>query len=86
LIPDSSSFSTLIGFFSFASWLFYGGTFNALLWLRWKEPNRTRPFKVWVVVPIVMTLASLYLVIAPVLEEPIGSLVALGIILAGLPL
>jgi len=86
LIPDSSSFSTLIGFFSFASWLFYGGTFSALLWLRWKEPNMTRPFKVWVVVPIVMTLASLYLIIAPVLEEPIGSLVALGIILAGLPL
>ena len=33
-----------------------------------------------------MTLASLYLVIATILEDPVGSLIALAIILAGLPL
>lgn len=32
-----------------------------------------------------MILFSFYLVIAPVLERPLGSLTALGIILAGLP-
>ena len=53
LIPDSSTFTTLIGFTSFASWLSYGGTFAALLWLRWKRPNMTRPFKVIPLVPYV---------------------------------
>ena len=46
LIPEAASFSTLIGFFSFAAWLFYGSTFTALLWLRWKKPEMHRPFKV----------------------------------------
>ena len=46
LIPDSSSFMTLVDFFSFASWVFYGSTFAALLWLRWKRPSMHRPYKV----------------------------------------
>ena len=46
LIPEASSFSSLVDFFSFAAWLFYGGTFAALLWLRYKRPNMNRPYKV----------------------------------------
>ena len=46
LIPDASSFSSLVDFFSFAAWLFYGGTFASLLWLRYKKPNLNRPYKV----------------------------------------
>ena len=41
--------------------------------------------QVWVVVPIGMVLASLYLIIAPITVDPMGSLIALAIILAGLP-
>lgn len=46
LIPEASSFSSLVDFFSFAAWLFYGGTFASLLWLRYKKPNLNRPYKV----------------------------------------
>ena len=46
LIPEASNFMTLVDFFSFAAWLFYGGTFAALLWLRYKQPNINRPYKV----------------------------------------
>ena len=42
--------------------------------------------QVWLVVPIGMLLASLYLIIAPITIDPFGSLIALAIILAGLPL
>ncbi|KAK3748507.1 hypothetical protein QZH41_008575 [Actinostola sp. cb2023] len=38
-----------------------------------------------IVVPIFMLCASLYLVIAPIITKPLGSLIALAIILAGLP-
>lgn len=46
LLPDSSSFETLINYFSFAAWVFYGGTVASLLWLRYKKPNMNRPYKV----------------------------------------
>ena len=49
LIPDSSEFSTLVNYFSFAAWLSYLAVFVALLYLRWKRPNATRPYKVFYV-------------------------------------
>jgi len=51
LLPDSSSFETLINYFSFAAWVFYGGTVAALLWLRYKKPDMERPYKVVYIVP-----------------------------------
>jgi len=46
LIPESSNFSTLVTYFNFAAWTFYGATIAALLWLRFKEPDLKRPYKV----------------------------------------
>ncbi len=46
LIPDSSNFETLINYFSFAAWTFYGATIAALLWLRFSKPDMERPYKV----------------------------------------
>lgn len=42
-------------------------------------------FQINIVVPIAMLLAAVYLVVAPITTDPQGSLIALGIILAGLP-
>ncbi|XP_031565823.1 b(0,+)-type amino acid transporter 1-like isoform X4 [Actinia tenebrosa] len=85
LIPDSSSFETLINYFSFAAWVFYGSTIAALLWLRYKKPGLERPYKVPLVVPIVVLLASLYLVVAPFYEAPLESFYCLLFILSGIP-
>ena len=46
LLPDSSSFETLINYFSFAAWVFYGVTVSALIWLRYRKPDMKRPYKV----------------------------------------
>ena len=46
LIPESSSFSTLIDYFTFASWVFYGATITGLLYMRFSKPDASRPFKV----------------------------------------
>ncbi|XP_035829641.1 b(0,+)-type amino acid transporter 1-like [Aplysia californica] len=62
--------STLIDFFSFASWLFYGLTTTALLILRVTEPNMERPYKVPLPVPILVLVASIYLVVAPIIQNP----------------
>ena len=46
LIPDSSNFSSLVDFFTFASWIFYGMTFFSVIVLRFRKPNWKRPYRV----------------------------------------
>ncbi|KXJ20185.1 b(0,+)-type amino acid transporter 1 [Exaiptasia diaphana] len=83
LIP--SNLESLISCFSFAAWLFYGGTISSLLVLRYKLPNKHRPYKVWTIIPVLMVMVALYLVIAPFVEKPKPSLIALAYILSGIP-
>ncbi|XP_057290971.1 b(0,+)-type amino acid transporter 1-like isoform X6 [Hydractinia symbiolongicarpus] len=85
LIPESSNFSTLVNYFNFAAWTFYGGTVAALLWLRIRQPDLERPYKVFIGIPIVVLLCSLYLVIAPFYDYPLQSLYCLLFILFGIP-
>jgi len=84
ILPDSSNFSTLINYFTFASWIFYGATFLSVPILRYRYPEWHRPYRVWLVVPIVCFLASCYLVVVPIIENPeIEYLYAGCFILAG---
>ncbi|XP_065065024.1 b(0,+)-type amino acid transporter 1-like isoform X6 [Rhopilema esculentum] len=85
LIPDSSNFDTLINYFSFAAWTFYGATVAALLWLRFSKPDLERPYKVFIGCPVIVLLASVYLVIAPFHDYPLESFYCLLFILMGIP-
>lgn len=62
----SGSFEALLAGFSVAAWLFYLMAVSCLLTLRWKEPTRKRPFRVWLAVPIVFSLIAVGLVCANV--------------------
>ena len=46
LIPDATSFESLLNYFSFFGWLCYGITIFSVLWFRYKRPNDRRPYKV----------------------------------------
>jgi len=70
ILPDSSTFSTLVNFLSFTSWIFYGATFLSVIVLRYRHPNWHRPYKVWLVIPAFCFLASIFLVVAPIVEKP----------------
>ncbi|XP_072037627.1 b(0,+)-type amino acid transporter 1-like [Amphiura filiformis] len=61
---------TLINYFSFAQWFIYGLAFIAVLILRYKHPEWDRPIKVPLFLPVLMIIASIYLVIAPILDDP----------------
>lgn len=37
---------SLIDFFSFTAWMFYGGAMVALIVMRYTKPNQPRPYKV----------------------------------------
>lgn len=83
LIPGD--FDTLVNYFSFATWISYGGTVTGLLVLRVTHPEWERPFKVPIILPIIFLIASLYLLIAPIINEPaVEFIFALLFILAGL--
>nr|XP_033793452.1 b(0,+)-type amino acid transporter 1-like [Geotrypetes seraphini] len=68
IIPGN--FSSIVNFFSFTAWLFYGITIAGLLYLKIKKPDLPRPYKVPIVIPIVVLIASVYLVLAPVIDSP----------------
>ncbi|KAF2349410.1 Amino acid/polyamine transporter I [Trinorchestia longiramus] len=85
LMVIPSDIGSLIDFFSFTAWIFYGGAMVALLVLRRTRPNAYRPYKVPIVIPILVLIVSVYLVIGPIIDDPqIEYLYATCFIIAGL--
>ncbi|XP_078400538.1 b(0,+)-type amino acid transporter 1 [Cetorhinus maximus] len=62
--------NTLINYFSFASWIFYGLTTLSLIVMRFTRKDLKRPVKVPIILPIVVTIVAIYLVIAPIIGAP----------------
>lgn len=60
----------LVDFFSFTAWLFYGTAAASLLVMRYTKRDVKRIIKVPIVIPILFLLCSIYLVVAPIVEEP----------------
>ncbi|XP_016925586.1 b(0,+)-type amino acid transporter 1 isoform X1 [Drosophila suzukii] len=76
---------SLIDFFSFTAWIFYGGAMLALIVMRYTKPNHPRPYKVPIIIPVVVLVISVYLVAAPIFETPrVEYLYALLFIFAGM--
>uniref|UniRef100_H0ZSF7 b(0,+)-type amino acid transporter 1 n=1 Tax=Taeniopygia guttata TaxID=59729 RepID=H0ZSF7_TAEGU len=66
----SGSFTTIVNFFSFMAWLFYGMTISGLLYLKIKKPELPRSYKVPIIIPIIVLMAAVYLVLAPIIDQP----------------
>ncbi|XP_008698610.1 b(0,+)-type amino acid transporter 1 isoform X4 [Ursus maritimus] len=70
----------------FLGWMTYGTTIGCLLYLRIKKKNLPRPYKVPTIIPVIMLLASLYLVLAPIIDHPqIEFLYIFLFLLSGIP-
>ncbi|CAN9506918.1 unnamed protein product [Ophioblennius macclurei] len=68
IIP--ADINTLINYFSFAQWGFYGLTTLALIVMRFTRKDLHRPLKVPIILPIIMVVMSCYLVVAPIIDKP----------------
>ena len=66
----SGSIDSLIDFFSFTAWIFYGGAMLALLVMRRTRPNHPRPYKCPLIIPILVLAISAYLIVAPIIDKP----------------
>ncbi|KAI5244423.1 B(0,+)-Type Amino Acid Transporter 1 [Manis pentadactyla] len=70
----------------FIGWIVYGTTISCLLYLRMKKKNLPRPYKVPTLIPVIVLLASLCLVLAPIVDHPqIEFLYIFLFLLSGLP-
>ncbi|XP_060109926.1 B(0,+)-type amino acid transporter 1 [Heteronotia binoei] len=61
---------TLINYFSFATWIFYGLTVLGLIVMRFTRKELKRPIRVPIIIPIIVTLVSIMLVLAPIITAP----------------
>ncbi|KAL0276580.1 UNVERIFIED_CONTAM: hypothetical protein PYX00_004129 [Menopon gallinae] len=66
----SGTIDSLIDFFSFTAWIFYGGSMLALIVMRFTKPDHPRPYKVPIVIPVLVLVISLYLIVAPIIDVP----------------
>eukprot|EP00039_Didymoeca_costata_P013541 m.208083 g.208083 ORF g.208083 m.208083 type:complete len:523 (+) comp15806_c0_seq28:3090-4658(+) len=79
------NFEQLLAGFSAVAWIFYFQAVSCLLILRYKEPKKPRPFRVWIWVPILFCIIAFCLVISTLLEQPVESAIAIALVLSGIP-
>ncbi|KAI0748211.1 L-methionine transporter [Daedaleopsis nitida] len=78
-------FRSLINFAVVASWAFYFLTVLGLVILRVKEPMLERPYKTWIITPLIFCAVCLFLLCMPIIAAPLEAMAVLGFVLAGIP-
>ncbi|XP_030831478.1 cystine/glutamate transporter-like [Strongylocentrotus purpuratus] len=81
----SNDVNTLINYISFSDWLFSGMACLVVPYYRWKRPELKRPFKVPLVVPILFSLCSFFVVGMSLYSSPVDCAIGLAITLTGIP-
>lgn len=87
LLSITGTYEELFNYVIFGSWIFYGITAAAVIALRIKRPDMTRPYRAWgyPVLPGVFVMVALALSLSILWQHPWRSLIGLGIIAAGVP-
>jgi basic amino acid/polyamine antiporter, APA family len=87
LLALTGTFEELYSLFVFAVWIFFALVAVALLRLRRKEPNLSRPYRVWGYpwTPLIFLLAAIALTVNLWTVRPVRSSIGLLVILAGVP-
>jgi basic amino acid/polyamine antiporter, APA family len=87
LLALSGTFEELYSLFVFAVWIFFALTAIALLRLRKKEPNLSRPYRAWGYpwTPLLFLVAAVALTVNLWMVRPVRSSLGLAVILAGIP-
>ncbi|CAE7234017.1 unnamed protein product [Rhizoctonia solani] len=78
-------FRTMINFVGVAAWTFYFLTGVGLIILRVKEPSLPRPYKTWIITPLIFSGVSLFLLLMPIFAAPLEALAAFAFIASGVP-
>lgn len=79
-------FSTLTTFYGVAGYTFYFFTVLGLIVLRVREPDLERPYRCWLITPVVFCAVSIFLLSRAVFAQPLQTLIVVAFCVAGLPL
>lgn len=81
-------FETMVDYTAPVFWLFFLLTGLALFVLRWREPQRARPFRVplYPFLPLAFCASSAWLLYSSLAYTRLGALVGVGVLAAGVPL
>ncbi len=87
LILPGSGFSSLLDFFGPCSWFFYAATSSSVIMLRYKYPDKPRPFQVyWYPLPIIIVdLLAGFIVLSNFVREPLYVSIAFVIVFLSIP-
>jgi APA family basic amino acid/polyamine antiporter len=87
LLALTGTYEELYSLFVFAVWIFFALTSIALLRLRKKEPNLSRPYRAWGYpwTPLIFLFAAIALTANLWMVRPVRSSLGLAVILAGVP-
>jgi amino acid transporter len=87
LLALTGTFEELYSLFVFAVWIFFALNAMALLRLRKKEPNLSRPYRAWGYpwTPLIFLVAAVALTVNLWMVRPVRSSLGLAVILAGVP-
>jgi APA family basic amino acid/polyamine antiporter len=87
LLCLTGTYEQLFTYVVFAVLLFFIGVVAAVFVLRWREPNKQRPYRVWgyPVVPALFGLIIIWIMINTLIEKPMESVFGLVLIIIGLP-
>ncbi|KAI0211192.1 Large neutral amino acids transporter small subunit 2 [Lamellibrachia satsuma] len=85
LYLSSVNIESLINYVGFVNWLAIGMSVLALLYFRWKRPDAPRPIKVWIGLPIIYVICSLFLTIVPIYASPWETGMGMLIMASGVP-
>jgi amino acid transporter len=81
-------FETMVDYTAPVFWLFFLLTGLALFVLRWREPQRARPFRVplYPLLPLAFCASSAWLLYSSLAYTRLGALVGVAVLAAGVPL
>ncbi len=87
LLCLSGTFQDLYEYVVFALVIFWGATGLAVIVLRRKQPEVSRPYRAWgyPALPLIFTLINLGVFLNTIWAQPFQSLIGLAILLAGIP-
>ena len=80
-----SRMMSLVSYYSIAIWMFYCLALFGVIVLRIRRPDIERPYKVWLIYPILTSILSAYFAIAPLFKRPIQFVICCLCILSAIP-
>ena len=78
-------FATLVTFYGVAGYTFYFLTVLGLIVLRVREPHLERPYRTWIITPVIFCCVSLFLLSRAVIAEPVQTLIVIAFVACGVP-